>query len=119
MRFRKVLFVILALALLFVMVFPAVALAQSEGEAFDLVSTGSVVSMVGSALFVVATVNALKKLYKLDGQKLLVVAMLLGVALQLAVYYFGQYDLFTRVMTGVLYGGGAAGLWVLKGVPKA
>ena len=115
MRFKKGWMAILAvLVLLLVMALPAVALAQTEGEVLDLVATDNVVALVGSALFVVAVVNGLKKLYNLSGQKLVIVAMLLGVALQLAVYFLGEYDVFNRVMLGLLYGGGASGLWVLR-----
>lgn len=100
------------LVAVFVLAAPVMAFAQDD--AIAVTDYGGVVDLVGSALFVVAAVNALKKLYGFSGQGLAGVAMLLGVGLQILLYYFGDSDLFVRIMTGVIYGGGAAGLWVLS-----
>ena len=104
---------LLALVLVFGMALPALAIAQTDAAVIDLADPGGIVSLVGSALFVVAVVNGLKKLYGLSGQYLVLVAMLVGVGLQLGVYYFAETEIFARVMTGLIYGGGASGLWVL------
>lgn len=105
----------ISLVFVLVLALPAFAFAQTEaGTTIDLADPGGIVPLIGSALFVVAVVNGLKKLYGLSGQVLMPVAMLLGVGLQLLVYYFADSALFAHLMLGLLYGGGASGLWVLS-----
>ena len=104
---------IAVLVLVTAVLLPAMAIAQTQEPAADL-DIGNVVPLVGSALFVVAAVNGLKKVFGLSGQYLVGVAMLLGMALQVLVYFFADYELFSRVMLGLVYGGSASGLWVIS-----
>ena len=102
------------LLLLMVAMLALPVVAYADDGVMANITTLNVVGYIGSALFIVAIVNGIKKVYKLSGQVLVPIALLLGVSLQLLVFYFGDNELFARVMLGIVYGGGASGLGVLR-----
>ena len=76
------------------------------------------VAFVASLAFVIAVVNVIKKSFGVSGPLLMLIAVVVGVVLQVSVYYFGDDPLFRVVLIGLLYGGAASGAWDLFGTDK-
>ena len=71
------------------------------------------ITVIASPAAVVALVNFLKQ-FGVDGKWSFLAAVLLGVAVNLANYYFGDIPAYQAGITGLIMGLAAAGLYDLR-----
>ena len=73
------------------------------------------VTLLASVPAIIALVNFFKRVLKLGGEAPLVLAVVIGVAVNVANLYLGDLAVYQAAVTGLMLGLAAAGLYDLRG----